>query len=50
VVKVVASPELHAETPSYEELGQSSKDKRSLGEKSRAPLLIEVPVLEHWGM
>ena len=47
VINVVASPELHANAPSNQELRESSPDKRCVLKKSRALLFVEVAVPEH---
>ena len=47
VVNVVASPELHADSPRNQELGQSAPDERGVLEQSAALLFVEVSVLKH---
>ena len=47
VVNVVACPELHADSPRNQELGQSAPNERGVLEQSAALLFVEVSVLEH---
>ena len=47
VIDVISSPEVHAEHPRQEQLGETSVDEGTVVKDSRSPLLVEVTVLEH---
>ena len=50
VVDVVTGPEVHAKHPCQEELWKATIDEGTIVKDSGSSLLVEMTVLEHWGV